>query len=357
MYSYEHRIRAVRLYIKLGRRIAATLRQLGYPTKNSLLAWCAEFEQKQDLRRGYQRENWLYDDEEKHRAVSHYLEHGHCLAHTIRTLGYPTRATLNGWIYELRPDLRKNVVGKSLPVAHPLPEKQQAVIALNTRKGTGLEVATSVGVSRATLYNWSIQLLGETPPMPMSTKKSPSSGEERDALSREVEQLERRVKKLRLEHDILNKANELLKKGLGIDPLKLTSREKTQLVDALRANHHLDEILSELRLARSTYFYNRLRNCLPDKYAQVRKVIADIFHGNYGCYGYRRIDGALRRAGVHISEKVVRRLMSEQGLVIKRPRCRRFTTYAGDPSPAVENLVDRNFHAHDPQHEVADRSN
>lgn len=36
MYSYEERIRAVRLYIKLGKRVAATIQQLGYPTKNAL---------------------------------------------------------------------------------------------------------------------------------------------------------------------------------------------------------------------------------------------------------------------------------------------------------------------------------
>jgi putative transposase len=36
MYSYEDRIRAVRLYLKLGERIKETIRQLGYPTKNSL---------------------------------------------------------------------------------------------------------------------------------------------------------------------------------------------------------------------------------------------------------------------------------------------------------------------------------
>ncbi|MGF6917864.1 transposase-like protein [Paraburkholderia sp. 40] len=36
MYSCEDRIRAVRLYIKLGKRLAATIRRLGYPTKNSL---------------------------------------------------------------------------------------------------------------------------------------------------------------------------------------------------------------------------------------------------------------------------------------------------------------------------------
>lgn len=34
MYSYEDRIRAVTLYIQLGKRVAATIQQLGYPTKN-----------------------------------------------------------------------------------------------------------------------------------------------------------------------------------------------------------------------------------------------------------------------------------------------------------------------------------
>jgi hypothetical protein len=36
MYSYEDRIRAVKLYIKFGKRTGPTIRQLGYPTKNCL---------------------------------------------------------------------------------------------------------------------------------------------------------------------------------------------------------------------------------------------------------------------------------------------------------------------------------
>ena len=39
MYSYEDRLRAVKLYIKLGKRAGLTIRQLGYPTKNSLKDW------------------------------------------------------------------------------------------------------------------------------------------------------------------------------------------------------------------------------------------------------------------------------------------------------------------------------
>jgi putative transposase len=31
MYSYEDRIKAIRLYLKLGKRLGVTIRQLGYP--------------------------------------------------------------------------------------------------------------------------------------------------------------------------------------------------------------------------------------------------------------------------------------------------------------------------------------
>ena len=44
MYSYEERIRAVKLYIKFGNRLGATIRQLGYPTKYLLIDWYREYE-------------------------------------------------------------------------------------------------------------------------------------------------------------------------------------------------------------------------------------------------------------------------------------------------------------------------
>lgn len=55
MYSYEDRLRAVRLYIKLGKRVGLTLRQLGYPTKNAPKSWYREYEQRLELPAGYLR--------------------------------------------------------------------------------------------------------------------------------------------------------------------------------------------------------------------------------------------------------------------------------------------------------------
>ena len=52
-------------------------------------------------------------------------------------------------------------------------------------------------------------------------------------------------------------------------------------------------LLTALGLARSSYFYHRARLQVADKYARVRRAIADIFELNHRCYGYRRMQAAL----------------------------------------------------------------
>lgn len=71
MYTYKDRIQAVRLYLKLGKRLGVSIRQLGYPTKNTLIGWCCKYLAKQELRVGYSRSRGRYMDEQKHKAVEH----------------------------------------------------------------------------------------------------------------------------------------------------------------------------------------------------------------------------------------------------------------------------------------------
>ncbi len=73
-----------------------------------------------------------------------------------------------------------------------------------------------------------------------------------------------------------------------------------------------------------------------------------LFETNRNCYGYRRIHAALARGGEQVSEKVVRRLMKEERLVVTTGRRRRYTSYQGELDPAPENLVNRDFHAEKP---------
>jgi putative transposase len=55
MYSHRARMRAVRLYIRYDRASAATIRELGYPSRGMLRAWYREFAQSGQLHRDYQR--------------------------------------------------------------------------------------------------------------------------------------------------------------------------------------------------------------------------------------------------------------------------------------------------------------
>lgn len=345
MYSYEDRLRAVRLYIKLGKRVGSTIRQLGYPTKNALRHWYREYQQGFGLSAGYARAP-RYSQAQKEFAVDHHLEHGRCFAETIKALGYPSRTLLPAWLHELHPQAHKRVGGLSRTLTPAM--KQSAVIELCVRQGSAQSVADELGVSRPSLYSWKNQLLGHDAPASMKHKQEFPPTPERAELEQQVKALERDIQRLRLEQDLLKKANELLKKDLGIDRRLLTNREKTQLVDALRPTYALTELLREVGVPRSSYFYHRARLGAADKYVDVRRVMAEIFECSYRCYGYRRMQASLTRQCVNISEKVVRRLMKQECLVAATRKRRRYASYMGEISAAPDNLVARDFSASAP---------
>ena len=189
MYSYENRIRAVKLYIKLGKRTGTTIRQLGYPTKNALKSWHREYEQGRDLPVGYARSRPKYSDEQKEVAVQHYLNHNRCLAGTLKALGYPCRDTLAAWVDELHPETRKRIVGKARSVPRPQALKQAAVIELCTRQTSAQAIAQKLAVSRPTLYQWKNQLLGPEAPASMKPNNDSPPDPERADLERQVQTL------------------------------------------------------------------------------------------------------------------------------------------------------------------------
>ena len=348
MYSYEERLKAVKLYIKLGRRCKATIRQLGYPTKNSLLAWHDELEKTGDFKSTYVRAKSKYSVEQRDTAIEHYLNHGRCFAFTIKALGYPGQAKLREWVFEQFPEFKQHVVGKRGGRPATLASKRASVYELCTRDGSAQEVAQKLDVNRTTLYNWKNQLLGREAQASMKRDKRPQVEDDRDQLKRQIETLRRDIRNLQLEHDLLKKANELLKKDLGVDLLLLGNREKTILVDALRKEYGLAALLDRLDMARSSYFYHRSPMRVADKYAEVRRTVTEIFEKNYRSYGYRRIQASLNGPRIFISEKVVQRLMKQEGLHVARPRRRGYRSYAGEISPAPENIINRNFHASAP---------
>lgn len=345
MFTEADRIRAIELYFKYGRKITAVIRELGYPTERNLRRWVRAWEASGgDISCLPRKER--YSDAQKHAAVDHYLTHGCCLAYTRRALGYPCSALLIRWLDELHPGKRLIFTGTQNPNAPFSPEvKRQAVRDLCTRSESARNIAQDAGVSRQVLYKWKDEIIGDEAYSGMRKRSIPSADEEMDALRSERDKLLQEIRQLQMEHDILRKADEIIKKGPGISASALTNREKTKVADALREAYPLPALLSILHLPRSSYFYHRAILRAGDKHAGIRIALAEIFHGNYCCYGYRRLHAMLRHEGVRLSEKVVRRLMSEEKLVVSTARRRRYNSYCGEIGPAPANLIARDFTA------------
>jgi putative transposase len=347
MFSYEDRIRAVKLYLKLGKRVAATIRQLGYPTKNTLKGWHREFLQSQDLR-VHKQSVHRYSTEQKQVAIEHYKDHGRCISFTLKSLGYPGGTTFRKWLDELCPEARIRCVSRRKPTPRSKPLKRAAVMDFCLGEDSAKNIAQKLDVCRQTLYNWKDELLDKGASSNMTSEPQSTLLPDREALEKTIESLKKDVRKLQLEHDLLKKANELLKKDLGVNLQLLTNRDKALLVDALRSEYEVSELILALGIARSSYFYHRARLKLPDKYAEARCTMAELFEVNYRCYGYRRLRAALKQKALYLSEKVVRRLMKQECLYAATPKRRRYSSYFGEISPAPDNLVNRDFHASNP---------
>ncbi|MGI6704411.1 MAG: IS3 family transposase [Clostridia bacterium] len=346
MYSYEDRIKAVELYIKYDLCAADTVRELGYPNRKMLVRWYKEYQETGDLHKKFIKHP-TYTSDQMQVAVNYYLEHGRSITRTIRAIGYPSRDTLKEWIDKLIPGERKVSIKRSAVVKFTQDQKKDAVIELCTREGSAAAVADRLGTCRYSLYKWKKELLGEEDTN-MSEPGKPMLPDDRDALLAEVDSLKKQIYRQQMELDILNKAVEIIKKDQGIDPRKLTNKEKVSLIDALRERYPLNELLKMMGIPKSSYFYQKKAQTRPDKYAALRTNVKKIFTENQSRYGYRRVYAIIRNNGTIISEKVIRRIMKEEQLIVPFKRKRRYSSYKGEISPAVENLVDRDFHANTP---------
>ena len=159
---------------------------------------------------------------------------------------------------------------------------------------------------------------------------------------------EERIRQLELENDILRGAIDLLKAG-SLDAM--SNMEKAMLIDELRleTDRPLGELTGSLRISKSSYEYCRAKLRAKDRHARLRADIRRIFDGAGGTRGYRYVHNELREEGTVVSEKVVRRLMAEEGCrVAYLKRRRRYSSYGGEISDAPPNLVERRFRAGGP---------
>ena len=143
----------------------------------------------------------------------------------------------------------------------------------------------------------------------------------------------------------------MLKKYEGVSETLSRTRARAAIADALKAKYPLPKLRERLGIAKSTYYYHTDKTRVSPKKKKDEErgaLIKDIFLSNMEIYGYRRIKAALERAGIVISEKVIRRLMKALGLKVKGKRARKYSSYAGEITPPAPNIIARDFHADRP---------
>lgn len=120
------------------------------------------------------------------------------------------------------------------------------------------------------------------------------------------------------------------------------------MINALRDKYRLKVLLKALDMAKSSYCYQENAISGPDKYKDLRVYIKDIFSKVNARYGYRRIYLVLKKSGKTVSEKVVRWIMKKEHLIVPSVKKKEYSTYIGEISPEVENVINRDFNADKP---------
>lgn len=135
---------------------------------------------------------------------------------------------------------------------------------------------------------------------------------------------------------------------MGTDITLLSNKDKAIIISTLTDDYALAELLSHFKMAKSSYYYQIEALKKTDKYSVERNIIIDIFVESRESYGYRRIYICMKNRGYILSEKIVRRIMNEEKLSVRRPHKKKYSSYKGDITPAVPNLIKRNFHSDKP---------
>lgn len=124
------------------------------------------------------------------------------------------------------------------------------------------------------------------------------------------------------------------------------------IIDALRDKYSLSLLLKRTDISKSSYCYQHKIIYSKGKYEVTTNEIMHLFHKNDSRYGYRRIYALLKKQNIIISEKIVRRIMKENHLVVKIKKTKKYSSYIGEISKAAENLINRNFHSDKPNQKM-----
>lgn len=297
----------------------------------------------------------MYSKYQRKTALQLY-DQSKSVSKVIQQLGYPTRKRLYDWIAERNSPPHSKAPRRKFNNTPDHPRHPSLELKLETIRrcfelGENVQlVSEEIGYSRAIIYSWRKKYILKGAAALMSSNDDPRGKlpEGKPTSTKDVEHLKAQIQDMQLEIDILKETLDVLKKDQGVDMTALKNREKAVIVGVLKDKYSLPLLLRKLSLSRSSYYYQQKQMKSPDKYTPLRTRILGLFVETSERYGYRRIHALLAKEGIRVSEKIVRKIMSECELKVKTKRKNNYSSYKGEITPAVPNVIERDFHAESP---------
>lgn len=381
-YTEEQKKKAVVTYWRL-KSARKTWKKLGYPVDiHTLLNWVRERnkygipldrvrprtkeQHAEPLRlrdfpgtRRYSEEDMVY-------AVKMYWQIGSYSA-TVRYIGYPKRSVLSEWVkarykngklkHEVeKPKREKNVYSEE--------QRKQVVEAIINDNISVLAAARRFNIANpAVIYPWirlkKAGLTLDSIPRRARTDKGledllnqqqkqeyPTVSQYLSELPDDVETLKKMLMKTSAELALL-KEQERLKKEVGISSFSCEAHLTAKAIDAVRTDYPLIVLQEIAHMPASTFYYHLNHQEPNQKYEVYRPVIEQIAEEAHYTYGSYRIWQALKRKGIQLSEKVVRRLMKLWSIPVHfgKKKSKPYSNYVGEITPAPKDLLQHDFHA------------
>ena len=265
--------------------------------------------------------------EERERAVELYFTTPMTTAQVVEHLGYPTRQCLERWLA-----MDSRYAGHMAKPIIPLETRRRAVelvLGGMQQKQAAKQLGAGVGAVHGWVRAYRKGGMAALQPKnrnsaqgnkPADSRRRPSAADDDDA-----EALRRRVEEPEPENALMREVVEARRKRPRRRPAAPVEQGEDPVDRPVEAG-----VFARLGV---------------DKYAGLRAEVAGAFADSKGRYGYRRIKAVLKTG---VSEKSVRGIMAEEGLVAHVPKRRRYSSYEGETTPAPANLVDRDFTAERP---------
>lgn len=343
MHSLNERNEAINIFMKF-KSYSRTVKKLGYPNSRTLRRWVEEYNKNGFLHDSFRTSNNnfyknRYSEEQINIAIKHYLEYGECISFTVRELGYPSKGLLKKWLLNNNKIVNKIICSNSSNLN-------------NSNNNT--ENIFNIKESNITKKSSPCDIINKNKQMEVDymkdKKKSKkdlnvNSNIKNKDVSNSYQELLQELEETKLERDVYKMASELIKKDMGINNENLNNSERTVIINALKDKYSIQSLLKILNISKSVYYYNK-NLLLKNKYDYLIPIITSIFNDSFETYGYRRIHIILKKElSITVSEKIVRRIMKEENLMVIQIKKKKYNSYKGELSPEVPNEINRDFHS------------